>query len=98
MEFLNDYLVAVVVGICLCIGYVLKHAIPSDKINRFIPLLMLVLGTIVNVWLHDFTLSPEILLGGMASGLASSKMEVNCARFTVGTRLRVAGSSTYSIP
>ena len=63
MEFLNDYLVAVVVGICLCIGYVLKHAIPSDKINRFIPLLMLVLGAIVNVWLHDFTLSPEILLG-----------------------------------
>ena len=74
MEFLNDYLVAVVVGICLCIGYVLKHAIPSDKINRFIPLLMLVLGTIVNVWLHDFTLSPEILLGGMASGLASTGM------------------------
>lgn len=63
MEFLNDYLVAVVVGICLCIGYVLKHAIPSDKINRFIPL-----------WLHDFTLSPEILLGGMASGLASTGM------------------------
>ena len=54
MEFLNDYLVAVVVGICLCIGYVLKHAIPSDKINRFIPLLMLVLGAIVNVWLHEF--------------------------------------------
>lgn len=74
MEFLNDYLVAVVVGICLCIGYVLKHAIPSDKINRFIPLLMLVLGAVVNVWLHDFTLSPEILLGGMASGLASTGM------------------------
>ena len=50
MEFLNDYLVAVVVGICLCIGYVLKHAIPSDKINRFIPLLMLVLGAIVIFW------------------------------------------------
>ena len=67
MEFLNDYLVLIVVGICLCIGYVLKHIVPSDKVNKFIPLIMLILGTGINIWLNDFTITPEIILAGMAS-------------------------------
>lgn len=74
MEFLNDYLVLLVVGICLCIGYVIKHLIPTDKVNRFIPLIMAVLGVVLNVWLNGFALTPEILLGGLASGLASTGM------------------------
>ena len=74
MEFLNDYVVLIVVGICLCVGYVLKNLVPGDKVNRFIPLIMLVLGTFINVWLNAFAFTPEILLGGMASGLASTGM------------------------
>lgn len=72
MDFLNDYLVLIVIGICLCVGYVIKHLITTDKVNKFIPLIMLVLGVVVNVWLNGFALTPEILLGGMASGLAST--------------------------
>lgn len=74
MEFLNDYLVIIVVGVCLCVGYVLKNLVPSDKVNRFIPLIMAVLGVATNVWLNGFAISPEILLGGLASGLASTGM------------------------
>jgi hypothetical protein len=84
MEFLNDYLVLIVVGICLCVGYVLKHIVPSDKVNRFIPLIMLMLGTIINVWLNDFAFTPEILLGGMASGLASTGMHQLFTQFIGG--------------
>lgn len=72
MEFLNDYLVVIVVGICVCVGYVLKNLVPTDKINKFIPLIMAVLGVALNVWLNGFAFSPEILLGGLASGLAST--------------------------
>ena len=73
MDFLNDYIVLIVVGICLSVGYVIKNVIPNDTINRFIPLIMAVLGVILNTWLnHAFT--PEILLGGLASGLASTGM------------------------
>lgn len=72
MEFLNDYIVLIVLGICLCVGYVIKHFIPTDKINRFIPLIMAVLGVILNMWMNEFAFSPEILLGGLASGLAST--------------------------
>ena len=74
MEYLNDYVVLIVAGICLCIGYVLKHVIPSEKINKFIPLIMAVLGVILNVWYNGFVFSPEVLLGGLVSGLASTGM------------------------
>ncbi len=74
MEFLNDYLVLVVVGICLCVGYVLKHLIPTEAVNKFIPLIMAVLGVALNLWLNAFEFTPDILLGGLASGLASTGM------------------------
>lgn len=84
MEFLNDYLVLIVVGVCLCVGYVLKHVVPSDKVNRFIPLIMAVLGVVVNVWLNGFIFTPEILLAGMASGLASTGMHQIFKQFIGG--------------
>ncbi len=74
MEFLNDYIVLLVVGICLCVGYVIKHVVPSDGVNRFIPLVMAVLGVLINTWLNGWMITPEVLLGGLASGLASTGM------------------------
>ena len=71
MEFLNDYLVLIVVGICLCVGYVIKNLIPTDAVNKFIPLIMALLGVGLNIWLN-WALTPEILLGGLLSGLAST--------------------------
>ena len=71
---MQDYIVLIVLGICLCVGYIAKHLIPSDKINKYIPLIVGVLGVVLNSWLNAWTLSPEILLGGMASGLASTDM------------------------
>ena len=72
MDFINDYIVLIVLGVCLCIGYVLKNLVTSNKINRFIPLIMAVTGVVVNLWVNGFKLTPEILLGGMISGLAST--------------------------
>ena len=73
MEFFNDYMVLMVVGICLCVGYVLKNIVPTEKVNKFIPLIMAVLGIAINIWLTgEFT--PAVLLGGMFSGLASTGM------------------------
>ncbi len=72
INFMNEYLVLVVLGICLCVGYIIKHMIPNDKINRYIPLIVGALGVVLNSWLNAWALSPEILLGGLASGLAST--------------------------
>lgn len=71
-EFLKEYLVLVVLGICLCAGYILKHLVPTEKINRFIPLMMGALGVVLNLWLSGWVLTPQVLLGGLASGLAAT--------------------------
>ena len=71
LEFLNDYLVLIVVGICLCVGYVIKKRITKIP-DKYIPLIIAVLGVILNIWLNSFSFTPEILLGGMFSGLAST--------------------------
>lgn len=71
-EFLKKFIVLVVVGICLCVGYLIKHAFPGDKINKFIPLILAVLGVVINLWINAWLLTPEILLGGLFSGLAST--------------------------
>lgn len=72
LNFMNEYVVAVVFALCLCVGYMLKHAVTTDKINKYIPLIMGVLGVLLNVWMNQFAFNPEILLGGLFSGLAST--------------------------
>jgi uncharacterized membrane protein len=74
MEMFNDFIVLIVMMICLCVGYIIKHLIDTEKVNKCIPLIMAVLGVFLNVWLNGWALTPEILLGGMASGLASTGM------------------------
>lgn len=70
LTFLNDYFVFVVVGICLCVGFVIKKI---EKIpNNYIPLIMAILGATINFWANGLKISPDILLGGMFSGLAST--------------------------
>ena len=73
MEFLNDYMVLAVVAVCLCVGFIIKNIVPTDKVDKFIPLIMGVIGVGMNIWLNlDFT--PEILIGGLVSGLSSTGM------------------------
>ena len=70
LTFLNDYVVLVIVGICLCVGYVLKNSFHSLD-NKYIPLIMAALGVVLNVWIVK-AISPDVLLAGMFSGLAST--------------------------
>ena len=74
MGFLNDYLVLVVVGICLCVGYILKNLVPGNGINRYIPLIVGVLGVVINLWLCAWSVTPQTVLAGLVSGLSSTGM------------------------
>lgn len=70
LSFLQDHLVLIILGICLCVGYVIKTSIPKID-NSLIPAIMALLGVILNVWMN-MAFNPEILLGGLFSGLAST--------------------------
>lgn len=72
LELFKDFFVLIIIGICLCIGYVLKNLVTTDMINKFIPLIMAVLGVILNLWIAGWIMTPEVLLSGLVSGLAST--------------------------
>lgn len=74
MEILNEYIVAIVLVGCLAVGYILKHVVPSEKINKYIPAIVGVLGMFLNVWLNQWEVTPVILVAGLISGLASTGM------------------------
>lgn len=71
MDLLNNYVVVVVMAMCISIGYIIKHSL-SFIDNKYIPLIMGVLGVLFNVWYSGWVFTPEIFLGGLASGLAST--------------------------
>lgn len=70
LNVLNDYLVIVVVGICLCVGYVIKVSFTKID-NKYIPCIMALLGCALNIWIAG-GISPDVILGGLFSGLAST--------------------------
>ena len=70
LAFLQSFCVPTIVGICLCVGYVVKNSLTFIP-NKYIPLIMALLGLILNIFInHVFT--AEIILGGLFSGLAST--------------------------
>lgn len=73
MEFLNEYMIPVVLGICLVIGFIVKKWI-KDVDNKYIPTIVTILGAILAVWFNDWSITPEIILSGLVTGAASTGM------------------------
>lgn len=69
---LSSYYNIVIVGICLCVGFIIKNIYTNDKINRFIPLILGVLGLVLSVWQNWNKISLEVILIGLLSGLLST--------------------------
>lgn len=83
MDFLTEYMVPVIVGLCLCLGYILKRWI-QDVDNKFIPTLCAAAGLLLAVWINWGNITPEVILSGMASGLASTGLHQAFKQFIEG--------------
>ena len=70
LGFLTEFMVPVIVGICLCVGYVIKKWI-KDVDNKWIPTVCAVLGVILAIWMNGWSVSPSIILSGLFSGFTS---------------------------
>lgn len=70
MEILSQFVVIAIMAICLCVGYIIKQSLDFIP-NKYIPLIMGVLGVVLAV-LYFKSFDVEILLKGLASGLAST--------------------------
>ena len=71
MNFLQQYAVFPIGMICFGAGYVIKHYI-SKIPNKFIPLILGVLGLILNLAFNNFAFTPQIVIEGIASGLVAT--------------------------
>lgn len=72
MDFLSDYMIPVILGICLCIGYLLKNMVGTEKINKYIPTIVACIGVILSAWINKWNITPEVILSGFVSGLGST--------------------------
>ena len=71
INFLTEYMAPVIIGLCLCTGYIIKHWV-ADVDNRIIPTICAALGVALACWMHWGSITPEVVLTGMVSGLAST--------------------------
>lgn len=72
LSFLLDYINVITLGICLIVGFLIKNSFTMID-NCYIPLIVTILGIVINVWVN-MAITPEIVLGGMISGLSSTGM------------------------
>lgn len=71
LDFLKDYQVPIIVGICLCIGYVVKKWI-ADIDNKWIPTICAVVGLVLAMWISGWQITPQVVLEGLFSGLSAT--------------------------
>lgn len=71
--FLLDYMDPVIVGICLCVGFMLKNLVETENVNKYIPLIVGILGVVLSVWINE-AFTPVVILNGLFSGWASTGM------------------------
>ena len=73
LRSLVEYINLVTLGICLCVGFSIKYAKIFDWLgNQYIPLTMLILGSVINILINIPNINATVVLGGMISGLAST--------------------------
>ena len=72
MEFISEYISVIALVAALCVGYILKNLVPNEEVNKFIPLIAAVVGLVICLWEADWIATPETVVMGIVSGLAST--------------------------
>lgn len=87
LSFLQEYFAPVIVGICLCIGFIIKKWPVLDKVsNSLIPSINGVLGIFLAVWMNQWEITPVIILTGCFSGLAATGLHQAFVQLIGGKR------------
>lgn len=71
MDFLSEYMMPVVLGICLVVGWIIKKWI-DDVDNKYIPTIVTLLGVFLASWFNGWVITPEIILSGLITGASST--------------------------
>ena len=80
MEFINEYMIPVVLGICIVVGWIIKKWI-TDIDNKYIPTIVTILGVFLSIWFNGWIITPEVVLSGLVTGAASTGMHQLFSQF-----------------
>ena len=75
LSTISTMLMPTILVLGLCVGYIVKNLIPNDSVNRFIPLIVGVVGLVAGVVSAITTGTPitlELIVGAILSGLSST--------------------------
>ena len=74
ISMINDYITPIAVVAALCVGYIVRNAITTDAVNKYIPLIVAGVGVAVTcaVDIPAGTFGVSTIVNGMVSGLAST--------------------------
>jgi len=70
IDFLTEYFVPVIAGICLCVGFLVRSV--TDKLDRFVPCIVAGIGLALALWANRGAITPAVILAGLFSGLSST--------------------------
>lgn len=70
LQFLRELYVPIVMAICLCVGYILKHW-TKDENHKIIPTVLAILGAVCSC-IHAKSITLEVIAAGAVTGLAST--------------------------
>lgn len=72
MDFITEYISLIGLVGALAVGFIVKNLIPNEGINRFVPLIAAVVGLVICLWDAGWVATPQVIVSGMISGLAST--------------------------
>ena len=75
LSTISTMMMPTILILSLCVGYIIKNLIPNDSVNRFIPLIVGVVGIVAGVISAITTGTPitiELVVGSILSGLTST--------------------------
>lgn len=71
ISFITEYISPISLLICLVIGFIIKNCTSNEKLHKFIPCIVAVIGVVICSW-DAWAFTPAIIAAGLISGLAST--------------------------
>lgn len=75
--FITEYISPITLVVCLAVGFIIKNAVNNGTVNRFIPVIVAILGVFICAW-DAMAFTPMVLAAGLISGLASTGLYEAC--------------------
>lgn len=73
LTFLSEFIVVITLAFCIGVGYIIKMSLFDFIPNKYIPLIMGIIGVVFNCYASQ-AIDANVVVAGLITGLASTGM------------------------